>query len=279
MKYSTLSLLIAASLLLSCNKPELPSSNSGTNTGANPGYVYAPPNTPPANPPGIPTGGYGQPVTPNPNAKPILVDASKDGGGWWFPQGPSTGFNAEANHQGKPLADYLRSLGHSVDELPRGATITTELLSKYTIVIRATAFFNYTTEELAAYETFLSRSSSLFLISDHLQHTVNDRLSAQLGLMFEGAYWGPITSFQLHPVTTGVNSHNFIAGSVIRNWNPSKITVLGSINLQSGDEGTMLGAMGIVNHPTSKIFFIGDINGIEQVPQPFTSNIVRWLFQ
>ena len=283
MKHSTISLLIAASLLVSCNKPELPDLNSGSNTGANPAYVYAPPNTPPANPPGTPTGGYGQPAVPNPNAKAILVDASKDFGGWWYPQGPSTGFNAETNHQGKPLADYLRNLGHRVDELPRGATITTELLSQYSIVIRATAFFiNDTTEELSAYEAFLNRSSSLLLINDHLLNpaTVNDRLSAYLGLIFEGAQWGPITSFQPHPIITGVNSLSYIAGSVIRNWDPSKITVLGSINVQSGDgEGTMLGAMGIVNHPTSKIFFIGDINGIEQVPQPFTSNIVKWLFQ
>ena len=30
----------------------------------------------------------------------ILVDASKDGGVWWFPQSPG-GFSAEADHQGK----------------------------------------------------------------------------------------------------------------------------------------------------------------------------------
>lgn len=264
MKYSLLSLLIAASLLLSCNKPELSA----------PGSVY----TPPA---GTPTGGsgqYGLPANPPPHS--ILVDASKDGGGWWFPQGPGTGYTASANHQGKALADYLKSRGYAVDELPRGAVITTELLNKYTKVIRAAAFFNYSTQEIEAYHSFLSKPSSLFLISDHLQNTVNDGLSAYLGLIFEGAQWGPITSFQSHPVTAGVSSVNFIAGSVIRNWDPLKITVLGSINLQSGGgEGTMGGAMGIVNHPTSKIFFIGDINGIEQVPQPFTSNIVKWLFQ
>jgi hypothetical protein len=272
MKYSTLSLLIAASLLVSCNKPELPAAGSG-NAASNPGPIYTAPT-------GTPTGSTGQYGLPaNPPSNSILVDASKDGGGWWYPQGPGTGYTASANHQGKALADYLKSKGYIVDELPRGAIITKELLNKYTKVIRAAAFFSYTTQEIEAYQSFLSRPSSLFLTSDHLQNTVNDGLSAYLGLMFEGSQWGPINSFQSHPVTMGVSSVNFIAGSVIRNWDPSKITVLGSINIQSGGEGTMLGAMGIVNHPTSKIFFIGDINGIEQVPQPFTSNIVNWLFQ
>lgn len=251
MKYTALGLLIAASLLLSCDKTKLQRER---------------------------TDRYGLPV--NPPANSILVDASRDGGVWWFPQGQGTGYNAAANHQGKALVDYLKRLGFAVDELPPGAVITTELISKYSKVIRANAFSNYSTDEIAAYESFLSRSSSLFLISDHLQNTVNDRLSASLGLMFEGTHWGPINLFQSHPVTAGVSSVNFIAGSVIRKWDASKITVLGAIKAQSGSLGeSTLGAMGIVKHSTSKIFFIGDLNGIEQVPQPFTSNIVKWLFQ
>lgn len=211
------------------------------------------------------------------NSMAILVDASKDGGGWWFPQG-SSGYSAANYHQGKAFADYLRKWGYTVDELPVAAVITTELLNKYTKVIRATAYYNYTTAEVAAYETFLNRSTSLLLISDHMGHTVNDRLSAHIGLNFEGALFGPITSFQTHPITTGVSSMAFIAGSVIKSWDPSKITVLGALNSSAGEEGSAGGAMGIVHHPTSKIFFIGDVNGIEQLPLPFTSNLVKWLF-
>ncbi len=41
----------------------------------------------------------------------ILIDASHDGGVWWFPQsGP---FSPGAPHQGKALADHLRGLGHT----------------------------------------------------------------------------------------------------------------------------------------------------------------------
>ena len=249
MKHSAIILSALTVLLLSCTKE--PSSLSNTNPA---------------------TSNFPKPATNLPASKSILVDASKDGGGWWFPQSPATGFSATNPHQGTALADYFRSLGYQVDELPRGAIITSELLDKYSKVIRPSAFFSYSTEEIKAYTSFLNRSSSLLLISDHLTNTVNDQLSASLGLAFEGAYWGPITSFQPHAITSGVTSLNYIAGSVIRSWDPSKITVLGY-------QTTGAAAMGIVNHPSSKIFFIGDVNGIEQVPQPFISNLSNWLFQ
>jgi hypothetical protein len=273
MKYSALSLSIAASLLLSCNKPELSVPGSGSNINGNSGSVY----TPSAGTPTGVSGQYGLPANPPSNS--ILIDASKDGGVWWYPQSAATGLSAANNHQGKALADYLRSLEYQVYELPQGAVITEELLSKYSRVIRAVAFYNYTPEEVAAYESFLSRHSSLFLISEHMTHTVNDRLSERLGLKFEGSYWGPVKSFQSHPLTNGVSSVSYVAGSVIKNWDISKITVLGSIGLLSGEEGTGIGTMGIVNHPSSKIFFTGDIGAIENLEQPFTSNVIKWLFQ
>jgi len=37
--------------------------------------------------------------------------------------------------------------------------------------------------------------------------------------------------------------------------------------------------MGLVtNFPNTRIFFLGDGNGIEMVPQPLTQNLVNWLF-
>src|SRR5688500_2334078 len=54
----------------------------------------------------------------------ILIDASRDGGVWWFPQSSETGFSSNADHQGKPLADYFRSQGYEVNELTRGTVIT-----------------------------------------------------------------------------------------------------------------------------------------------------------
>jgi hypothetical protein len=36
--------------------------------------------------------------------------------------------------------------------------------------------------------------------------------------------------------------------------------------------------MEILHHSKSKIFFLGEINGIEMVPQPSVSNLVTWAF-
>lgn len=211
---------------------------------------------------------------PPPSGKTILIDASKDGGVWWFPQvGP---FSSTDNHQGKNLADYLRSLGYYVDELGRGTVVTSAILNNYTNVIRCGGYRNYTADELAAYESFLSRSTSLLLLQDHLANFTNDQLSAQLGLNFEGVQGGTITSFAQHEVTTGVSSFPYMEGSYIKNPDASKITVIGSLQLSSGENYCV---MGIVKHPNANIFFIGDVNGLEQTPQPFTSNLTDWLFR
>lgn len=205
----------------------------------------------------------------------ILVDASRDGGVWWAPQ--SGNFSAATPHQGKAFADYLRLLGFTVNELPRGASVTWEELRKYKKIIRAVGFGNYTAPEIAAYDSFLHYSSSLLLLSDHLQNASNDNLSAHLGLNFSGSYTGTITPSSTHSINTGVSSLPYIAGSVILQPDPGKMTILGYVRSNSAEAG--YAAMGIVHHPGSKIFFIGDANGIEQLPQPFTSNLVKWLFQ
>jgi hypothetical protein len=95
----------------------------------------------------------------------ILVDASKDGGVWWFPQSSETGFSETKFHQGQALAEYIRSLGYRVDELPRGAIITNALLEKYSRIIRAAVFFPYTDDEIAAYKNFLDRPGAIMLLA------------------------------------------------------------------------------------------------------------------
>ena len=225
-------------------------------------------------------------------SKKILVDASKDGGVWWFPQGTGDVFSADADHQGKALADYLRNMGYQVDELPRGVVITDSLLSKYSRIIRAPAFFPYTDAEIDAYDNFLKRPGSLMLLQDHLMYTTNDKLSEHLGIEFAGVVSGAVTGYVANQITDGVSDLPYIAGSIITNasTNPA-ITILGSLDSTSFldvnnngvyDDGDMNAppVMGILtNHPSTKIFFLGDGNGIEGIPQPLTQNLVSWLFQ
>ena len=198
----------------------------------------------------------------------ILVDASKDGGGWWFPQTPPV-LSASAPHQGKAMADFLRHLGYQVDELHVGDTITLAKLNNYRCVIRASGFYNYSASEVQAYQLYLNGGGSLLLTNDHMQYTTNDLLSATLGVDFEGTIYGNVDQYATHAITQSATPFYYNAGSFVRNPDPARLTVLGWVNTNA--------VMGIVRHPVARIFFIGDINGIEGMPQPFMGNLFNWL--
>jgi hypothetical protein len=221
-------------------------------------------------------------------SKRILVDASHDGGVWWFPQ--SGRYDPDSNHQGKRLADYLRGKGFIVDELPRDTRIDSTILLKYDKVIRATQYTKYTKEELKAYKSFLAKPSSLMLVAEFIRPGQTDELAGMLGLILGGAASGYILKFAEHSITENVNPFFFWAGSVVLNPENKAIVPLGWLDHREFadlngnnifDTGEPKGpvVMGIVQHPTSKVFFIGDLNGIEHIPQPFTDNLVAWLFQ
>ncbi len=226
-----------------------------------------------------------------PTDKNILVDASKDGGVWWFPQGANNDFSETAEHQGQALADYLRSLGFHVDELGRGAVITDQLLEKYSRIIRAAPFFDYSNDEINAYKNFLKRPGAILLLQDHLSYSTNDQLSEFLGVKFRGAVNGAITNFTPHEITAGAADLSFIAGAVVTNAeNNPNIVVLGSLDMNSytvlnnsdpfnSPNVSSVPVMGLVkNFPNTRIFFLGEENAIESGPQPLTQNLVNWLF-
>lgn len=220
----------------------------------------------------------------------ILVDASHDGGGWWFPQSDTGGFSDSKPHQGKALADFLRSRGFEVDELPRGAEITKSLLSSYNKIIRAGKYGIYTASELAAYDDYLNRSSSLILISEYLRPGQTDELAERLGIHFVGIAKGNVTRFAEHEITSGATPFYYNAGSVIMDttsnplmeflgWLSEDAYVdLNDNNKHDANEPTGMPVMGILHHPKSKVFFIGEINGLETVPQPLVANLVSWAF-
>ena len=209
----------------------------------------------------------------NKSSKKILVDASHDGGVWWYPQAVS--YSANLPHQGKALAELLRSRGFTVDELPSYTLITDSILNQYDKVIRAGSYGNYQLSELQAYDRLVNRASSLFLISEFLRPGEIDELSERLGISFRGSYYGNVDSYSLHFITQGATPFYFNAGSIVMNatTNPN-IQVLGWLSGNSN-----LPVMGILKHSLSKVFFLGEINGIETLPQPLTNNIIQWLFE
>lgn len=229
----------------------------------------------------------------------ILVDATHDGGVWWFPQ--SGTYHQDQFHQGTKLANYLRESGFVVDELGRNTTISDETLEGYGIIIRAGGFSDYAESELQAYEKALNRGISLLLFSDHKTHDTNgDRLAEMLGLHFagtvkeyaaaNGAPMADVKQFGEHEITTEIIAINNIpaATALINATDNKDIEVLGWFSedafvdlnfdgVQNADEPTGLPFMGIVNHPGSKVFFMTDINTIERVPEQLIDNIKGWI--
>jgi hypothetical protein len=220
----------------------------------------------------------------------ILIDASHDGGVWWFPQWEETGFDPNQWHQGQPFAEMLRSKGFEVTELGRGIELTEEMFFGHYIVIRAGGFQPYSAGELDVYSKLIDRGVNLVFFADHKKNDPSDELGEIiLGINFKGAANGTITKFGEHEIMAGMTSLNYIAGSAILSTdiNPDMV-ILGWLgeddftdmnynNVKDADEPVGSAVMGVLNYPKSRIFFIGDMNGIEIQPQPFINNLITWM--
>jgi hypothetical protein len=202
----------------------------------------------------------------------VLVDSSRDGGLWWAPQPFSPGvFDPDLAHQGKALADYLKSLGMEVDELPRPTPITAGLLNDYHLVVRPGAFTysGYSEDEIAAYSQYVAAGGALILLADGIPDfdppLEPDLVALHFGLDFQGKVWGWIDSFTDHPITTGIESIYYPAGSVLFEDPPPYTIELGFIDGQ--------GAMGILPFGFGQVFFMGDTREVVFAQQPLTGNL------
>jgi len=219
----------------------------------------------------------------------ILIDASHDGGVWWFPQSEATGFDPGKPHQGQNFANALREKGFDVTELGRGKELTEEMFFGHYIVIRAGGFQAYTNNELNVYTNLINRGMNLVFFTDHKKYDPVDELGDLLGVQFKGIANGNITRYADHEITNSLQSMNYIAGSVLVNagTNPA-IEVLGWLGpedyadlnmneIRDVNEPFAPPVMGVLQYPNSRIFFLGDMNCIEIQPQPFVDNLVNWM--
>jgi hypothetical protein len=190
----------------------------------------------------------------------VLVDASKDGGLWWFPQsGP---FDPALPHQGKGLADHLRSRGMVVDEMPRPEVMTCERLSQYPVVVVFAACNPHSPDELEAYATYLARGGRLILFGEH--SCTQCVLAHSLGVHFSGAVHGPVRSFTSHPITAGVAELPFVGGSTV-DTTPATATTLATL------DGAPV--MGIMPVGAGRVFYFSDTTAFLLVQRPFVDNL------
>lgn len=217
----------------------------------------------------------------------VLVDASRDGGVWWFPQ--VAPFSGTAHHQGRALADSLRAGGYVVEELPRPFTITGTLLRSYDIVIRANGFGTYSTAEVIAYRDFVENGGRLLLLSDHYLYAPPDGVALGFGIEFAGITRGEnrITTFTVHPITVDVAPLPYMVGSgIVRQPTPAQIVArlsdasyldLNKNSVRDSTDITAPAVLGVMSFGSGRIVFCGDTNLWEQVPQPLLNNVLTWL--
>ena len=220
----------------------------------------------------------------------VLVDASRDGGAWWYPQwAEEGGYNAALPHQGQALADYVRSRGFVVVELPRPYTITRELLDAQRYVIRASGFGSYSSGELDAYREWVAEGGRLLLLADHMKFLATDELAATFGLQLAGITRGAnlLTTYATHPLTDGVEPLGFGVGSGLLS-HPQSATILGWLSAdsyldvdkdetQSAGDLTAPAVFGVMPYGAGSIIFLTDVNMLEWMPQPLLDNLLAWL--
>jgi hypothetical protein len=206
-------------------------------------------------------------ATNKPICQRVLIDASRDGGVWWFPQ--ASNFQADQGHQGLAFEQALRDAGFQVDVLPRGSQITDDLLNHYGIVVRGNIFQDPYTQDSSMPIVNRSIAASHCCYSQNTSGNANDGLATTLGVTFEGELKGTVQTFANNKLVQGVSSMNYVAGSSIAATNETYLTPLAWVNNEV--------VMALLDHPHSRIFLIGDTNTVEFLSQPFTNNLISWM--
>ena len=176
-------------------------------------------------------------------------------------------FDPDQPHQGGYLAHRLRQAGFEVDEAPRNGRVPVATLGSYGVVIRVGNYGAYTEGELEAFEQYGTCDATLVVLGEFLREGETDPLAAALGVTFAGTVRGEVSEFATHALTDGVTPFDYIAGSYIESAT-SGVELLGWVDGQP--------AMAVMESGPSRRFFLGDANGLQRVPQPFTDNLIAW---
>ena len=199
-----------------------------------------------------------------------IVDASKDGGTWWFPQSPPS-FDVQKPHQGKAAADSMRAKGWDVVELPRGEVITPERLKGFDIVVRPTPFSPYAESEVTAYRNAVGAGARLLLMGS----AGGDAVSQGFGLTF-GATSQIVSVDKVVPdaVTTGINALDIPWVAVMDM--PKDAVVLAWVDSQGANEKPVLG---YANYLEGYVLFAGTALGINDQGSALRGKLLTFLEQ
>ena len=194
----------------------------------------------------------------------IVIDASRDGGGWWFPQGPAP-FDSEKWHQGSELAAYFKGRGWEVIEIPRGARLTNQMEGA-SIVVRVNQYGTYMQTEVDAYREFVRKGGSLLLVTGFVRENEgeNDSVAKQFGLRFEGV----IEAAVMHSAAAYRKDFDetiYQIGSIVVRY-PKSTQPLAQL-----DHDRLV--MGMFRFGRGKIVFLSSVFSLLHVRQRFTTRL------
>lgn len=195
----------------------------------------------------------------------VVIDASHDGGAWWFPQGPPP-FDPRKPHQGAALADHLRNRGWRVIEIPRNTIITNQLKGA-SIVIRMNFYGGYAESEVAAYREYMQSGGRLLLIQGYVRENEarNDTVAQQLGVRFEGVVETAVMQ-GAGESNKDFNEALFRIGSVVVLYPYS------TRRLAQLADGRLV--MGMAMYGRGRIIFLSSVFPVLQIAQPFTMRLL-----
>lgn len=199
----------------------------------------------------------------------IVVDASRDGGTWWFPQEKKE-FNPSKPHKGKFLADYLRTRCQEMLEIAPGE-IVVDQFKEASLVVRFNSYGPpYQAEEVAAYKNYVEKGGKLLLVYGAPLKGSTDAVADELGIKFGQAAQTPfIKKWANTPLTTGLKDVPFMTGSVISGFPASATQLATMANGQS--------IFGMATVGTGKIIYLGSFAPLLGVSQPFTERVISEL--
>ncbi len=201
----------------------------------------------------------------------IVIDASRDGGTWWFPQRES-GFDSSKPHQGKALVEYLKKFTPTVVEIVQGGVITNQLTDA-TVVVR----FNvngepYSPQEVTAYKNYVENGGRVLLVYAAPVKGPPDAVAETFGIRVGQRAETPfIKKWANDPITVGLKDVPFTCGSVISVYPKTAIQLGMMANGQS--------VFGVVEVGKGKVVYLGSIAPLLSMSQPFVENVFSELFR
>ncbi len=132
------------------------------------------------------------------------------------------------------LQQWLIDRGTSADRIDP-AVIDAAVLGGYDVLILDQLTREYTAAEAMAFDTWVSGGGGLMSMTGHTGNVVSaqqwpNSILSPMGLTYQGALLdGPVTNFELHPISAGLTSVTFLGGFEVVAANPAANSVVGTL--------------------------------------------------